>query len=223
MTLGALIVLGIGLWWTVGVGRAPAEHDEAGTADAALRGDAPIDPRARANDPEVRAIADALRERIRRARERREAREGPPRAPETETGGGGGEEVPPSEVATGEATHVPAANTTRGDPPRGSMDPQYIQDAVRAIQPLIAECYELALHEDQTLEGRLVVEFDIEGEPDAGGVVEGTSINEDSTLHHPTLEECVRETLYVLELPAPEGGGFVHVRYPFGFSNEESE
>jgi hypothetical protein len=176
-----------------GDGTGDGPEDEAG---------APDDPRVRANDPEVRALAEELRERIERARERRESEE------ERLVAEGGR-----SPVETGGS----AVNSE--EVPRGSLDPQYIRDAVRAVQPLIAECYELALHEDQSLEGRLVVEFDIEGEADAGGVVERTSINEDSTLHHEILDECVAQTLYTLELPAPEGGGMVHVRYPFGFSN----
>ncbi len=91
---------------------------------------------------------------------------------------------------------------------------------MRAIIPLIRECYELALHEQQDLEGRLVVEFDIEGEADAGGVVERASIHDNSTLRHAILDECVAQTLYTLELPAPSSGGVVHVRYPFAFSND---
>jgi hypothetical protein len=218
--LGAVCVVAIALWLAssgeegggggggdddgvgVGIGDGDGLGDGDGDGDGDDGDDDAVDPRVRANDPEVRALAEELRRRIERARERREAEEerlvAEGRRSPVETGGSAvnGEEVPP-----------------------GSLDPQYIRDAVRAVSPLIAECYELALHEDQSLEGRLVVEFDIEGEPDAGGVVERTSIHEDSTLHHEILDECVAQTLYTLELPAPEGGGMVHVRYPFGFSN----
>lgn len=106
---------------------------------------------------------------------------------------------------------------------RGHLGPEYIRSRVRELVPLIAECYELALHEQADLEGRLVVEFTIAGEPDVGGIVEESRIAEASTLRHPTLDECVRETMYTAELEAPEGGGRVTVRYPFTFRPESAE
>ncbi len=167
---------------------------------------APADPRIRARDPEVRALARALRERIESARTEREGAEA---------------SAPPDEVRSLVETGGSSINGSPDAP--GRLDPAYIREAVRELQPLIAECYELALEEDDTLAGRLVLEFDIEGEPEVGGVVEDSAIGDESTLTHPTLDECVRETIYTLELPAPEGGGMVHVRYPFTFSREGSE
>lgn len=119
------------------------------------------------------------------------------------TGGGGG------------AAAEPAA----GDGEPGTLDPEYIRSAVQELKPLIRECYELALDQQPDLEGRLVVDFEIVGEPDVGGVVETSEIDEASDLRHPALDECIRETMYTAELPAPEGGGRVTVRYPFNFSN----
>jgi hypothetical protein len=107
--------------------------------------------------------------------------------------------------------------------PRGSLDREYIREAVRAVTPLLAECYELAREEDPTLEGRLIVEFTIGGDPEVGGVVEQSAVAEDSALRHPVLDECVRETMYTIELPPPEEGGRVDVRYPFVFSPDEEE
>lgn len=140
-------------------------------------------------------------------------------------------------AARGEATvgtqpeGTPAASSTA--PPRstpiapresfGSLDPQYIQDAVREIVPLFAECYELALEEDDTLAGRLVMLMTIGGEEEVGGVIEHAAIAEDSELHHPLLDECVRETAYTIELPAPDGGGQVEVRYPLTFSPDDED
>lgn len=116
-----------------------------------------------------------------------------------------------------------AAGGSAMEEPHGRLDPQYIRDAVRAVTPLLAECYELARAEDPTLEGRLIVEFTIGGDPEVGGVVEQSAVAEDSALRHPIMDECVRETMYTIELPPPEEGGRVDVRYPFVFSPDEPE
>jgi hypothetical protein len=110
-----------------------------------------------------------------------------------------------------------------GEEPRGTLDRRYIRDAVRAVTPLLEECYELARAEDPTLEGRLVVEFTIGGDPEVGGVVEESEVADDSALRHPILDECVRETMYTIELPPPEHGGRVDVRYPFVFAPDEDD
>ena len=116
---------------------------------------------------------------------------------------------------------APAAARPPADPPEvGHLEPDYIRERVRELVPLIRECYELALDEQAGLEGRLNVEFVIAGEPDVGGIVEESRILDESTLVHPTLHECVRETVYTLELDPPENGGRVTVRYPFNFSPE---
>jgi hypothetical protein len=125
---------------------------------------------------------------------------------------------------TGNAAPTPNNAPPADDDARGTLDPQYIRDAVQELRPLIAECYDRALEEQSDLEGSLVVEFTLEGEPGVGGVVEGTRIADTSTLTHPSLDECVRETMYTLRLPAPGGSGSVHVRYPFRFSpRDESD
>ena len=118
--------------------------------------------------------------------------------------------------------HAPAVRSGDTPPPAdvGHLDPEYIRTRVRELVPLLRECYELALDEQAGLGGRLTVEFVIAGEPDVGGVIEESRILEESTLVHPTLHECVRETLYTLELDPPENGGRVTVRYPFNFSPE---
>ena len=121
------------------------------------------------------------------------------------------------------AAAAPPGVPPAGDEAHGSLDPQYIRDAVRELKPLLAECYERALEEQVGLAGTLMVEFTIEGEPEVGGVVEDTTIAETSTLRHPSLDECVRETMYTLRLPAPEGSGTVHVRYPFRFAPTDDE
>lgn len=145
-----------------------------------------------------RQVAGALREAIRQARELRTS----------------------PAVGAEAAAEAPAAEVSAPEPV-GRLEAEYIQDAVREIRPLLAECYEQALEHEPGLEGRLVIEFDIEGEPEVGGVVNDSRVSDESEIAETSLDECVTETLYTLELPAPEGGGRVHVRYPFLFAAAE--
>ena len=103
------------------------------------------------------------------------------------------------------------------------LSPDYIRARIGDLAPLLRECYELALHEDPALEGKLVVEFVIGGEPEVGAIVEESRILDESTLRHPTLDECVRETMYTAEFEDPPTGGRVTVRYPFRMSRTPDE
>ena len=120
-----------------------------------------------------------------------------------------------------EAAEPSAATTT--DATAGTLDPTYIRDAMRDMNPLLSECYELAREDEPALQGRLVLNYVIGGEPEVGGVVEEVLIDEASELRHPLLDECVRETIYTLELPAPDAGGQVRVSYPLIFAPDEAD
>lgn len=131
--------------------------------------------------------------------------------------------TPPGTTATSTTVQVPPEEDAER---LGRLDPQYIRDAIRDLQPLLRECYELALEDArssgrETLEGRLVTRFVIGGEPDVGGVIEESSVMDESDLRQPLLEECFTETLFTVELPAPEEGGRVTVHYPFVFREAE--
>jgi hypothetical protein len=103
----------------------------------------------------------------------------------------------------------------------GDMDKEYIRASVKELLPLLQDCYEQALdaHPPETnLDGSIVVEFTIEGEPGVGGVVSESAVDDkESTLADASVRECIQETMYALEIDPPAGGGSVHVRYPFSF------
>jgi hypothetical protein len=184
---------------------------------------------ARADDPEPRRVASApAPDETARSERRREGETSPEseRAPSSESRSARIDRARWNSIVTRlrEAREREgAAPESATDEPRGTLDREYIREAVRAVTPLLAECYELARAEDPTLEGRLIVEFTIGGDPEVGGVVEQSAVAEDSALRHPIMDECVRETMYTIELPPPEEGGRVDVRYPFVFSPDEPE
>ena len=47
----------------------------------------------------------------------------------------------------------------------------YAREQMRAIVPLLAECYELALVTSPELEGDVMLHFTVEGDPEVGGVI----------------------------------------------------
>jgi hypothetical protein len=95
---------------------------------------------------------------------------------------------------------------------------QYIRERMDEIKPLLEECYQMAKAQDSSLSSRIPVAFTIEGDPDVGGLI--TEVSLLPTLANPKLTECMRETLYTLEIDPPEEGGDVSVVYPFDFEGE---
>ncbi|MCP4602571.1 MAG: FecR domain-containing protein [Proteobacteria bacterium] len=107
------------------------------------------------------------------------------------------------------------------------LSKEIISDAVDEIIPEIENCYEKVLENDETLEGRIVVNFKIIGEPDVGGVIEDAKIvKEDSEgslangslANNEDLSHCLLDSMDLIELPAPENGGQAIVTYPFMFT-----
>ena len=112
-----------------------------------------------------------------------------------------------------------SARAVQATPPPdrvGSLDPDYVRQAIHEILPLIRECYENALVARPTMAGTLLVHMTITAEPGVGGVVADSHIVDDkSSLDDAETRECVLESMYAARFPAPLGGGDVEVDYPF--------
>ena len=104
-------------------------------------------------------------------------------------------------------------------PPR-SLSSEYLRGVVTEASPLLLECYQLALLENENLAGKVVVRFTIAGEPEVGGYVEKVSLSEDSEIQDEDFQECMRETIYSLQFDAPQNGGIINIKYPFKFSSK---
>ena len=113
------------------------------------------------------------------------------------------------------AQAIPDAGRSNAPADVGTLDHHYVRERIGDIVPLVKECYENALRDSPALEGKVVVEFALSGEPGAGAVIEESKILEGSTIGDPSLRECVQETMYAVELRAPERGGRLVVTYPF--------
>ena len=214
----ASVSIALLMWPSAPAGRGAEGDDAEGAGSSAGDSDpgdgADDDPgrgRDGHGDPLSAADRRTLVLAIERARETRLA------AVRSESAGG-----PPPRGPGAGTTDDPGGDRAQHDDP-GSLDPEYIRDGIREVMPLVRECYELALATTPGLQGRLVVEVVMTGEPDVGGVIEESTIAEDSDLRDATLDECIRETMFTLHLPAPEEGGRIRIRYPFTMSAAQNE
>jgi hypothetical protein len=75
------------------------------------------------------------------------------------------------------------------------------------LMPLVDECYALARETQPELTGMLVLNVEMIGDEDIGGVVESAGLGPDSEIVDPALVECVHESLLSITLPPPPEGG----------------
>lgn len=75
------------------------------------------------------------------------------------------------------------------------------------LMPLADECYALARGTRPELAGMLVLDVEILGDEEIGGVVEAIGPGLGNELVEPLLLECMRESILSMTLPAPPQGG----------------
>jgi hypothetical protein len=90
---------------------------------------------------------------------------------------------------------------------------EYIRRQVSEIAPLLEECVEQSGPEH--VDGKLQVNFIIDGEPGVGGLVRDAHIAQATFPLTPEFTRCVNETFMSIQVEPPEEGGFIKVRYPF--------
>lgn len=103
---------------------------------------------------------------------------------------------------------------------RENLPQRYIGQKIVELSPLLKECYVAELEDRGHVSGKVVVEISLIGEEEYGGLVEEVNVLESqlSRERSESFLECLRETLYAIQLDAPEWGGRQTVKYPFYFS-----
>lgn len=101
----------------------------------------------------------------------------------------------------------------------GPLDKQYIRSRVQELIPLVQECYENELPENDRPSGTLLLHFTLEGEPEVGGIVGESEVKGGSLADRKDFVQCVVETMFTLEFEPPEEGGFISVDYPLTFES----
>jgi len=95
----------------------------------------------------------------------------------------------------------------------GTIDRELIRKVIQANHGKFKYCYENELVRNPKLAGRLAVRFQINPQGDVA-----FAAVDSSTLHNPTVENCVVARIRGLKFPMPQGGGAALVTYPFVFS-----
>lgn len=121
---------------------------------------------------------------------------------------------------------TPQSETTTGlRAPQGELGKEHIQEVFRELVPVIRDCYNSELVEDENFSAHIVTKFTILGDEDVGGLVDEVSFDEEEsvfssedTAAKTRFTECITQSMYVMEFDPPEGGGMVEVSYPVTFA-----
>lgn len=101
----------------------------------------------------------------------------------------------------------------------GLISKDDIRKGVRAVIPLLAECYGNAAERLGNPSGKIEVKMHLTGEPDVGTLIDSADVGGDKVLTSDAeLVECFQQTMLSVELPPFAEGGTVDVTYPIAFS-----
>ncbi|MFT3925957.1 MAG: AgmX/PglI C-terminal domain-containing protein [Myxococcales bacterium] len=99
---------------------------------------------------------------------------------------------------------------------RGSLSKEAIRRVIHRNLAQVRFCYEQALNARPDLSGRVAINFMIA----PSGVVQNSAAGQ-STLGSAEVDRCVADAVRRWTFPAPDGGGYVSVSYPFVFERTE--
>ncbi len=107
--------------------------------------------------------------------------------------------------------------TTRIVPGRttvvGGLDRSVIAEVIRRYQNQVRFCYERELQKNPSLEGRVAMQFTIDGT----GRVSQAVVQEDTVGNNGAVGRCISQRIRRWRFPEPKGGGEVIVNYPWTF------
>lgn len=207
-----LMLLGTG-WLVLGGGEAPraVAEAEAGGSRAPVTAverraaeDAPATERAGPKRARSKDERELLRRRIVEAQASREraTAEQKKAGAEAEDGGSAGQRAKRGGGAAAEEGQA------AGKIVDNSGDHGYLMKVMNEeLMPLVDECHALARASKPELAGTLVLDVQILGDEEIGGVVDSVTPANINEVDDPTMNECVRESLLSITLPAPPTGG----------------
>ncbi len=106
--------------------------------------------------------------------------------------------------------------TTTPPPDPSTLGKATMRHAIRDVQPLLVECYTEAFDRLPRKDGVLEVRLTLVGEPGLATIVDEVELGGDAHLTGDTaFGECMRETLYAIEMPPMPQPETWTVNYPF--------
>ncbi len=207
--LAALFIVLLALaWWLVRESpptpeAAPVSRTERSTAPAAAETRAPHDPPARAQ--RLRDGAAAREARLREITAALAAREASASKPRT-----GATTTEPAAARPKTAASPIEEKAAEPGPPlldRTGNHAYLSRVLTQDLMPLVDECEALAREKHPDLAGMLVLDVEILGDEDIGGVIDSLTLAPNNQIADPELLECVRESLLSTTLPPPDQNG----------------
>lgn len=98
----------------------------------------------------------------------------------------------------------------------GTIDREAVRRVIRSILHQIKSCYERELRVNSSLEGKVIIQFEI---VDQGRV--RSAKTKSSTMHDATVESCVAQRIREARFPDPPTGTIAVVDYPFVFGAQK--
>ena len=98
----------------------------------------------------------------------------------------------------------------------GTIDREAVRRVIRSILSQIKSCYERQLRSNSSLEGKVVIQFEIE---EQGRV--RIAKTKTSSINDTTVESCVASRIREQRFPEPPPGTVAVVDYPFIFNSQK--
>ena len=98
----------------------------------------------------------------------------------------------------------------------GTIDREAVRRVIRSILSQIKSCYERQLRSNSSLEGKVIIEFEI---IEQGRV--RTAKTKSTTMNDATVESCVATRTKEARFPEPPAGTVAVVDYPFVFGAQK--
>lgn len=95
------------------------------------------------------------------------------------------------------------------------VDKEAIRRKIKDHFPEVKECYSNSLKEKPELQGKVVVNFDVD---DTGSVKNAKTDEVKSTLKDEKFNSCLTEKMQAWKFPAPPKGQIANISYPFIFT-----
>ena len=96
---------------------------------------------------------------------------------------------------------------------------EYIREPYMQIRPLLKECYQKHIEDVAEVSGNITMVFTIISDEEYGGLIEASAVVGESEIAiSEGLNECLKESMYAMKLPALSGVKKIRIEMPMTFA-----